>query len=151
MSNTELTYPGGWHNYDGLAVQFPGGGVRDAVVGKATVYGDDQEIIIDLDWHHMPAFSANEATGVIYGGMENVFLPAGALIKSAVLTTTEVATGSGATFSVGLVYRNAAGTVEELDNDGLIDAAALTAWDAVGEVITGAGALIGTILASTWP
>lgn len=151
MSNTELKYPGTWNNYDGLQVQFPGQGIRDAVVGKAVKFGDDQELLVDIDFRHMPGICTNEATGVIYGGENAGYLPAGALIKSAIMTTTEVATGTGATFSVGLVYRNAAGTVEELDNDGLIDAAALTAWDAVGETITGTGALVGTILAATWP
>jgi len=149
MANTEKLYPGEWINYDGLMVQFPGMGVRDAVIGKACVYGDDQELIVDLDWHTLPGICANEATGVIYGG-EVAYLPAGALIKSAVATTTEAFVGAG-TMSVGLVYRDAAGAVQELDNDGLLDAIVTTAWDSIGETVTGAGALVGTILAATWP
>lgn len=146
MTNTVLKVPGLWVNADGLQVRFPGAGISDAVMGKVMTADDEQHVIIDLDWRHMPAFQTNEQTGCIYGGLSNVSIPAGAFIKSCTVETMVafVSTGSSTT-SIGLVQAD--GT--ELDNDGLVDAIAKTSMDAVGETTTGAGALIGTILAST--
>lgn len=146
MVNT-LLYPAGtWVNGDGLQVNFPGSGLRDAVVGSTRLSGDTKELIADIDWHHLPAFSANEQTGCIYGGLSQAGIPAGALIIDATVLTTEVFTSTGSsTMSLGLVQ----GDGTELDNDGLVDAIAKTSMDAVGETTAGAGALVGTILAAT--
>ncbi len=147
MTNTVLKYPGDYTNADGLQFTYPGAGVRDAVVGKEYRTGNNQVLVADIDWHDLPAFQSAEDHGVIYGGISNTFIPAGALIVSAILVTTEVFVGASATLSIGLVQAD--GT--ELDNDGLLDATATTAMDAVGETVTGAGALVGTILAATAP
>lgn len=146
MTNT-VTYPDGtWVNADGLPVRFGKTAQIDAVVGKPTQYGVEQSIEVDLVWDRLPAFTADEAHGQIYGGYPSVAIPAGALIKSATMqTTTAFGPASSQTLSIGLVTAN--GT--EIDNDGFFDAVAQTSMDAVGESVTGAGALIGTKLATT--
>ena len=143
MVNT-VSYPAGtWVNQDGLPVRFGKGNQIDAVVGKPTQYGVEQVLEAEIVWDRLPAFSANESIGMIYGGYPNVSIPKGALIKSAVLqVTTAEAAASSQTLSLGLV--KADGT--EIDNDGLFDALAQSAVDTVGESNTGAGALIGTKL-----
>lgn len=145
MTNV-VTYPAGtWVNPDGLQVRFPRASQIDAVVGKPTQYGVEQVFEAEIVWDRLPAFTADEAHGMIYGGYPNAAIPKGALIKSATLqTTTAEAAASSQTLSLGLV--NADGS--EIDNDGLFDALAQSAVDTVGESNTGAGALIGTKLAA---
>lgn len=148
MTNTVSYESGIWVNSDGLPVKFGSAAARDAVVGATTVYGDDQELIVSVDWARLPAFSADEAHGRIYGSVPEAAIPDGALIKAAVLTVdTAFDSGSTATLSVGLV--KADGT--EVDNDGLIDAATEANMDTAGKVITGGGALINTVLAAGAP
>lgn len=148
MTNT-VSYPAAsntWVNSDGLQVRFGKGNQIDAVVGVPSTYGVEKVIEAEIVWDRLPAFSANEAIGQIYGGYPNVAIPAGVLIKSAVLqVTTAEAAASSQTLSIGLV--TADGT--EIDNDGLFDALTQAAVDTVGESNTGAGALIGTKLATT--
>lgn len=144
MTNT-VTYPADqnvWVNSDGLIIRFGKGAQVDAIVGKATQYGTDQILTADFSYHNMPAHTADEAHGQFVGGYPNNFIPTGAFIVSATLQAMVGFTGTGATLSVGLVTRD--GT--EIDNDGFLDAVALTAIDGVGEVATGAGALVNTVL-----
>jgi hypothetical protein len=151
MSNTLVNETGVSVNSDGLWVMYPPAAARDAVVGSTNFNGDDQELILSLDFSRLPAFSANEATGRIYGTVPLAAIPDGALIKSAVLTVdTAFDSGGSATLSVGLVTVSG-GTVTEVDNDGLIDAATEANMDTAGKVITGAGALINTKLAAGAP
>lgn len=146
MTNTVLYPSPTWVNSDGLQIRFPGSGVQDAVVGSTRgQLGDSKVYYADIDWHHLPGICTNEATGCIYGGLSNAGIPAGALIKSAILTVTEGFLGTSGTISLGLVQAD--GT--ELDNDGLVDAETKANLDTAGKVSTGAGALINTILAST--
>lgn len=147
MTNT-VTYESGiWVNSDGLPVKFGSAAARDAVVGATTVYGDDQELIVSVDFNRLPAFTADEAHGQIYGSTPDAAIPDGCIIKSAVLTVDTAFVGASGTLSVGLV--KADGT--EVDNDGLIDAATTANMDTAGKVITGAGALINTKLAAGAP
>ncbi len=143
MTNV-LTYPAGtWRNADGLVVRFGKSAQLDAVVGKPTQFGVEQVFEAEIVWDRLPAFTADEAHGMIYGGYPNAAIPAGALIKSATLQATTAFAGTSATLSLGLVKVD--GT--EIDNDGLFDALAQTALDTVGESNTGTGALVGTKLA----
>lgn len=146
MTNT-VSYPAStWINADGLPVRFGRGAQVDAVVGYVSRMNGDVTVTADIVFDRLPALSANEAIGQIYGGYPNVAIPAGAYIKSAILITSTAFTGTGATLSIGLVDK--AGV--ELDNDGLIDALAVASMGA-GTVNTGAGALINTVLAATAP
>ena len=146
MVNTVIYPTGTWVNQDGLQVRFGATAARDAVVGKPTQYGVEQVLEVDIDAAFLPAFTASEAVGSIYGGYPNDALPAGALIKSAIIqVTTGEAAASSQTLSVGLV--TADGT--EIDNDGFLDAVAQSSLDVVGETTTGAGALVGTKLVTT--
>lgn len=135
-------------NSDGLYVMYGPAASRDAVAGSALVFGDDQILTLSLDYARLPAFSANEALGVIYGSLPNAAIPDGAIIKSAIITVdTAFSTGSSPTLSVGLVTI-AGSVVTEVDNDGLLDAVTLST---AGTVNTGAGALINTKLAAGAP
>lgn len=146
MVNT-VTYPSytnTWLNSDGLPVRFGKGAQIDAVAGYASRKGDDVSVIYDIMYDRLPAFSASEAVGQLYGGYPNLYIPTGAFIKSAIMNVTTAFTGATATLSLGLVDK--LGTTE-IDNDGFWDAVAVASLTA-GAVITGAGALINTTLAT---
>lgn len=148
MTNT-VTYPTAtqtWVNSDGLPIRFGKGNQVDAIVGVPSTLGVDKVIEVEMPWDRLPAFSANEATGQLLGGYPNTAIPAGALIKSAVWQATTAYTGATATVSIGLV---SADGLTEIDNDGLFDALTVASLDTVGESNVGAGALIGTKLATT--
>lgn len=147
MANVVARESGVTVNADGLPIMYGTAAARDAVVGKTANKAEDQELIVSVDYSRLPAFSADEAHGAIYGSVSLAAIPDGALIKSAVLTVDTAFTGATATLSVGLVTYD--GT--EVDNDGLIDAATVANMDTAGKVITGAGALINTKLAAGAP
>lgn len=134
-----------WYNADGLLVKF---GTEEATVGKTGGYriaGPTQVAELVLD--DMTLLSAT-ATIQDY----NLVLPKGYRIeKVTVQVKTAATSGGAAVLNVGLSRTD---TTTELDYNGLIAALALTAIDAVGEETelvvgsTGAGALIGTVLAN---
>lgn len=141
-----VTYPAlTWVNADGLPVRFGKGNQVDAVVGKPTQFGVEQVFEAEIVWDRLPAFTADSAHGMIYGGYPSVAIPKNALIKSATLQAT-VAEASAASQTLNLGLVNAAGQPGTLSNTGLFSALAQSAVDTVGESNTGAGALIGTIL-----
>lgn len=146
MTNT-VSYPSGtWLNNDGLPVRFGKSAQIDAVVGKPTQYGVEQILEVDVLWDRLPAFSASEAVGQIYGGLPNNCIPKGAFIKSAAIQNiVGESAASSQTLSIGLVKQDG---VTEIDNDGLFDAVTQSTLSAVGTNTAGAGALIGTILAN---
>lgn len=152
MANTTLRPTDFWLNSDGLVVRYGVGSSRDAVVGAPTVYGDSQVLIADIDYSRLPPHQSADTTGVVYGDNPNAAIPAGALIESAVLEANVAFAGATAVLLLGLVKPSAtAGQWDPIDNDGLFNATdgAVANFDTVGEIRTGTGALIGTILAST--
>jgi hypothetical protein len=144
MVNTVSYPPLTWVNKDGLPVRFGKGNQVDAVVGKPTQFGVEQILEAEVVWDRLPAFSASENIGMIYGGYPNVSIPKGAFIKScSIQPTTVEAAASSQTLSIGLVTND--GT--EIDNDGLFDAVTQSTLSTTANT-AGTGALIGTTLAS---
>lgn len=151
MTTATISYPAlTWVNKDGLIVRFGKGNQVDAIVGKPTQYGVEQTVEALITADRLPTFNATGTVGSYVGGYPNVSVPAGAMIKSAVLQVNVAeASAASQTLDIGLVTSPAAdGTVTEVDCNGLFAALAQSAVDTVGESNTGAGALIGTILAT---
>ena len=136
-----------WVNDDGLRIRF---GPGEALVSRggqtadaAGIHRIEIEVLADdLKAHN----DSTDPTTVLDW---NTRIPAGAFLKSAELTILTAFAGATATLAVGLVQasdQEAAFTDE--DPDGLIAATAVTSIDAEGDVVTGAGALVGTTLGS---
>lgn len=133
-----------WYNSDGLYIKF---GTEEGTVGKAGEYrspGPQRFVEYDIT---LTSLATTEA--IID---DNTVIPAGARIeKVEVYTTTAATSGGAATLDIGFVRTDRSTTY---DDDGLVAALALTAIDSVGETSaltkgsTGAGALVGTVLAN---
>lgn len=121
-----------WTNNDGLKILF---GTEQATQGYGGVVKHDGEGVIvrwDLD------SSLFASTDTKYLILDNVYLPAGAIIREASLYVTTGFVGSGATLDIGLVRKD--GT--EIDYDGIDAAIAVTALDTIGERVSCDGALV---------
>lgn len=135
-----------WNNNDGLQVRFGNDKSKDATVGSPRQAGVNKVIEAEIRSDRLPAFNASLGSGARVDDYPNHAIPAGAHIISATLivTTAFASTNNTAALNVGLVTE----TGTEIDYDGLIAAQIETGIDAVGDTITGAGALVGTNLAS---
>lgn len=135
----------GWYNNDGLYIKY---GTEEATVGKAGEYEwDGPQRFVEL---RIPDLTALTTTGVIQD--YNCVIPKNAFIeKIEVVTKTAATSGGSATLDIGLIRTD---TTTAYDDDGLVAALALTTHDAAGETTTitkggtGAGALVGTVLAN---
>lgn len=128
-------------NSDGLRLRFGTDQAKKALQGSPAQSGPYKQYEFDIVYNRMAAFGTN----LILGEIPQAALPAGMLVKEAILTTV-VAFDSAAdalTLSIGLCKQD--GTV--IDDDGIDSAIAQAAIDAVGESVTCDGALIGTVLA----
>ena len=114
-------------------------GPREFHKGPAVNKVDDvvQKVVVDFDYANLPA-AGDVGDAVV------LELPKFAVIKSAYLLV-KTAFAGGTSYAVG--FKKAADGLE-LDDDGLIDATAgaLANIDANGDVLVGAGALIGKSL-----
>jgi hypothetical protein len=136
-----------WLNADGLYIKF---GQEEAVAGKggqfATPDGGNVHVIeFDLNLASLPSAAAIVS--------DNIRVPSGFYVKEVELfVKTAAASSGGGTLNVGIIRSDRA---TEEDYDGLAAAVAVTAVDAVGDVVsliqggTGHGALVGTQLAAT--
>lgn len=75
--------------------------------------------------------------------LQDVAVPAGAIIQSCTLRVTEAFVGATATLDIGWYYINSSGALTALDADGIDAAIAVTAIDAIGDTIVCDGALAG--------
>jgi hypothetical protein len=138
---------GTWKNSDNLFVKL---GTSEAAsldttkgaAGEYLVYGDKRvtEVILDLT-------DLNTSTDIIINDV--AIFPKNARIEEVELVTQTAATSGGAaTLDVGFIQN--ADRTTDIDQNGLIAAAALATFNAAGERLnlivgsTGAGALIGT-------
>lgn len=139
-----------WTNSDGLRVPFHRELGTTTKAGEfATPANGDQ---------HVAEISISDLTTLATGAavMDHfVIIPAGARIeKVEIITTTAATSGGSAVLNVGLQRLDGS---TEIDYDGLIAAAALATFNAVGETVsvtqggTGAGALVGTTIGATYP
>lgn len=134
-----------WLNGDGLYVKFGNEQGTSGIAGEYQTAGPQRmtEFTINL-------VALGTAAAILD---DNVTLPSGARIeKIEIVTKTAVTSTGAAALNIGLVRTDRSTTYDE---DGLIAALAITAYNAAGETVeitagsTGAGALIGTTLANT--
>lgn len=131
-----------WTNNDGLNIRF---GLEKGEVGKGGELPSDGDIIVakfKILGASVPATDTPIETIPEAGIPDNVYLDSVDLF----VTTTFV--GATATLDIGLFGDNNDGTYSTVDDNGIVAASAVAALVA-GAKITGAGALIGTVLAGT--
>lgn len=136
-----------WLNSDGLYVKF---GTNEATPGVAGEYGffTDGDVHV-LEVRISDLTTLTDSTQNILD--QNVWLPKNARIEWVDVINTTAATGTNAVLDLGLQRFDQS---TELDYDGLLADAPRTDWDALGETkhymvgVTGAGALMGTVLAN---
>lgn len=132
-----------WLNKDGLYVRF---GEREAETGVAgeLPITDGNKHIVEL---RLALASLTDSTNTPLD--QNVFIPKNARIEYIDVLNTKAATGTNAVLDLGLIRLDQS---TELDYDGLLADAPRTDFDALGETkryqvgVTGAGALMGTVL-----
>lgn len=137
-----------WLNSDGLYVKF---GTNEATPGVAGEYGfltDGNTHVLEVRISDLT--TVPDSTQTILD--QNVWLPDNArILWVEVINTTAATSGGSATLDLGLIRFD---QTTELDYDGLLANAPLTDWDTLGETkryqvgVTGAGALVGTVLAN---
>lgn len=133
-----------WLNSDGLYVRF---GANEATAGTAGELGitDGNKHIVEVRIADLT--SLTDSTQNILD--QNVFIPDNARIEYIDVLNTTAATGANAVLDLGLIRFDQS---TELDYDGLLADAPRTDWDSLGETkryqvgVTGAGALMGTVL-----
>jgi hypothetical protein len=108
-----------WTNSDGLKVRFGLDQAVKSVVGKPTVAGEKQQLVITINGVDVPSTDAPieyPAPGI----------PQGATIVSATLfVTTAFTSGGSATLDVGLIADDGDNTFTTEDDDGLLSAIAV--------------------------
>jgi hypothetical protein len=131
-----------WKNNDGLRVRFGTDQADAAREGSPCQSGSTKKMEIDIVYSDMAAFGLNQFVNKV----PTAVMPAGMLLKSAVLTVVEPFDSAGDALTLDIGTANQDGTV--VDADGIDVAVAQASIDAIGETVTCDGALIGTILAS---
>lgn len=130
---------GNWYNSDGLYLEFGTTKPAVAIAGNYKVFGDLNEVFIDLD------LTTLTSTATIIDN--NFKFPTGMRIQEVVVVTHTAATGTSTSFDLGLIQEDRA---TEIDYNGILATFPKTSCDAVGEQTTttvggtGAGALLGT-------
>lgn len=144
MTNTILYPSGVYLNADGLFVRYPPFSTYDSLVGVTNLLGDDQEMIIDIEASRLPTYQSAITTGMFADGIPTAGIPAGAFVRSAILTVETAFVGTSGVLIVGLVDK--AGQLSgNTHNDGLINATngAVAGLGTAGLEITGTGGDIG--------
>lgn len=128
-----------WTNEDGLKVNFNLDASEQYPGGTTTTRGSERELVIIYDSQN----PGNLETAGNTDGREPK-IPAGARITDANLhITTAFTSGGSATLTIGVAEED--GTA--IDADGIDAAIALTAIDAVDDVVQCDGALVGGVVA----
>lgn len=139
---------GTWLNSDGLYIKYGTDEGTVGVGGQFMAPKDGTDLVIEADL---------TLTSLVTSGYtiqsDHIRFPQDFRVKAVELYVETAATSGGAaTLDIGLIRADRS---TEHDNNGLVAALALTSIDAAGELVTlnvgstGAGALIGTTLAST--
>ena len=132
-----------WTNSDGLKIAF---GTEQALInpgGSPSPSGPYKQVVIDFDYTMLAAVGTTDQ--FLTQGIPNVYIPAGALLRTATLIPIVGFDSSGSDMTLTLGMSKEDGTV--IDNDGIDVAIAKTAIDGVGETVACDGALINTVLA----
>ncbi len=136
-----------WFNNDGLLVKF---GTNEATPGVAGEYGTLKSGNVHVLECRLTLLNLVDAASALAIVDENAWLPKNARIEEVEVLNTEAA-ATGVTLDLGLIRFD---RTTELDYDGLLAAAPIADWNALGEKklytvgVTGAGALMGTVLAN---
>lgn len=134
MVNT-VSYPTGQRrNADGLVEKYGLAEAAKSVAGSPTSYGgnDVTTLLWEIDYANLPAFSANDAIGQIYGGYPNQAIPSGAFITRARITPTTAFAGATATLTFGLCDDAGAELVSG-SKSGIFAAIPVASLDTIGE------------------
>lgn len=139
---------GTWMNNDGLFIKYGDDEGRAGRGGQYADSGEPGQNVVELD---ITLTSLGTAAAI---QSDVAFIPSGARItKVEIYTTTAATSGGSAVLNIGLQRRDRS---TELDYDGLIAAAALATFNAVGETVavntagqTAVGALVGTTLSNS--
>ena len=119
-----------WTNSDGLTIDLHG--TKQYMAGTVLTYGSHSELVVDLDFENLQGFDADASgNGTLdsFSGAQ-VYLPAGAYIKSATLVV-ETAFVGGTSYDIDLV--TTAGGAIGSGEDKLFDLLATAEINADGE------------------
>lgn len=133
MSSNEF-----WTNDDGLNIRFGLEKGTASVEGKLSTLGDEEQVVVTIDWDNISNTDAPVATHPLVG------IPTGAHIISATFYVTEAFTGTSGTLDIGLWHDDGDGTFSVYDLDGIDAAIAVTAIDAIGDQVACDGVLVGS-------
>ncbi len=137
-----------WFNNDGLLIKF---GTNEATPGKVGEYGTfttGNVHVIEIRALQLETLIDTASALAILD--ENAWMPKNARVEWVDVLNVEAA-ATGVTLDLGLIRFD---RVTELDYDGLLAAAPIADYNALGETkhymvgVTGAGALMGTVLAN---
>lgn len=134
MVNT-VSYPTGFRrNADGLIEKYGLAEAAKAVSGSPTsMSGNDVVTLLwEIDYANLPAFSATDATGQLYGGFASQSIPAGAYITRARITPTTAFAGATATLTFGLCDEAGQELVSG-SKSGIFSAIPVGSLDTIGE------------------
>ena len=123
-----------YNNADGLLVLTDG--AQGAVNNTGSAEYGPKFLVINI-----PA-AASIGSATVAPAANDAFIPAGAYITKATLIVTTAFTGSSAALNIGL--QTLAGSA--IDADGIDVAIAVTAIDAIGDVVACNGALVAGVL-----
>lgn len=139
--------PQNWYNADGLYLEFGTDKTTAKRAGEFKTVDGTHTVEFDLD-----LVGLTTSNTIID---DTVQIPAGVrVLEVQVIATTVATTGTSAALNVGLIRTD---RTTAYDADGLVEAAAVTTIDALGETTiyrapvsgTGVGDLVGTVLANT--
>lgn len=129
-----------WTNADGLVVGFGTHTVDNETSAKPSVKGLIQQVSLKIVGENLLDAAVPDALQAA----NSVTIPAGSLIKSAVLIVSEAFTSGGsAVLDIGTIN---ASTGVIVDDDGIDAAIALADIDAVGDDVACDGAQVGTVV-----
>jgi hypothetical protein len=130
---------GTWTNNDGLNIEFDRTKTESAKGGEAPSFGNRRKLVVDITLADLTDASAT------VGFVDEYELPEGAIIHSANITVLTAAAGATAVLDLGVIDASANSSGTD-DDDGFDAAVATASLTPAGTVITGDGALVGTVL-----
>lgn len=129
-------------NADGLTLKYGLSQVQTGTTGSPSQAGEFKTIVALVEFGRIPAFGTTAMIDEIPGTL----IPKGAIIESYEFVTTTAFTGTGATLTIGLYAEDGTTAV---DATGIINAAALTNFNAAGKIFTTAGTSVATTAIAT--
>lgn len=128
-----------WLNNDGLYIKSGTDEAEINVAGENSTDGNTRVVEFDITYADL---AATGTEGIL---SDVTHIPDGVFLESATFTVTTAFAGATATLTFGVIDKDRSTAV---DADGIDAAIAVTAIDAIGDVIVCDGALVGTTLTS---